>query len=100
MDITFEMNLDLQIISRDGYTILDWLSDVGGIQSIIFSGLAIFIGFWNYNYLDNYMAAKLFKSDARLDIKMDASRGMSLREAFNDMVPSFFSCCRLRISAN
>ena len=31
MDITFERNLDLNQISRDGYTILDWVSDIGGI---------------------------------------------------------------------
>ena len=61
MDITFEMNLGLQIISRDGYTILDWLSDIGGIQGIFISGLAIFIGYWNYNYLENYMAIKLYQ---------------------------------------
>ena len=56
IDITFEMNLDLKIISRDGYTALDWLSDIGGIQGIFISGLTIIIGFWNYNYLENYMA--------------------------------------------
>ena len=55
------MNLGLQVISRDGYTILDWLSDIGGIQGIFISGLAIFIGFWNHNYLENYMAIKLYQ---------------------------------------
>ena len=29
-DVTIEMNLDLRVISRDGYTLLDWVSDVGG----------------------------------------------------------------------
>ena len=32
MDITIEMNLDQGILSRTGYTFLDVLSDVGGIQ--------------------------------------------------------------------
>ena len=31
MDITIEMNLDQNVISRDGYTILDWISDIGGM---------------------------------------------------------------------
>jgi len=31
MDVTFERNMDLIIIARDGYTILDWISDIGGI---------------------------------------------------------------------
>ena len=29
--LTFEMNLDVLIISRTGYTVLDMFSDVGGI---------------------------------------------------------------------
>ena len=31
MDITFERDLNLQEVARDGYTILDWISDIGGI---------------------------------------------------------------------
>ena len=30
-DITFEMNRDLTRIAREGYTLLDWISDVGGM---------------------------------------------------------------------
>ena len=29
--VRFEMNLDLKIIERTGYTFLDYLSDIGGI---------------------------------------------------------------------
>ena len=31
VDITIEMNLDEKMIARDGYTILDYLSDIGGM---------------------------------------------------------------------
>ena len=31
MDITVEMNLNNIVISRDGYTFLDWLADIGGM---------------------------------------------------------------------
>ena len=31
MDITVEMNLNQVIIARDGYTYLDFLSDIGGM---------------------------------------------------------------------
>ena len=31
VDVTFERNLTLQIVTRDGYTFLDWISDIGGI---------------------------------------------------------------------
>ena len=31
VDVTFERNLTLQMVTRDGYTVLDWISDIGGI---------------------------------------------------------------------
>ena len=31
VDITIEMNMDEMVIARDGYTILDYLSDIGGM---------------------------------------------------------------------
>ena len=61
MEINIEMNLDLTVISREGYTILDFLSDIGGMQGMIFSGLAVALTFLNYNYFDDYLITKLFK---------------------------------------
>ena len=55
MDITFERDLNLTVVTRDGYTILDWISDIGGIQGILISAIAIMISYWNYNYFDNFM---------------------------------------------
>ena len=48
-NISIEMNLDLKYLSRDGYTVLDLLSDIGGIQGLLFSFAVIFVGFINYN---------------------------------------------------
>ncbi len=31
MDVTVEMNLDQKVIARAGYTILDFISDIGGM---------------------------------------------------------------------
>lgn len=31
MDVTIEMNLDLRVVARDGYKIVDFLSDIGGM---------------------------------------------------------------------
>ena len=61
MDILIEMNLDEMTIARDGYTFLDYLSDIGGMQGLLISGVAFFLAFWNYNYFDNYMVTRLFK---------------------------------------
>ena len=61
MDITIEMNMDKQTMTRSVYNAFDVLSDVGGIQGIIMSGIGLFIGIWNYNNFDNYMASQLYK---------------------------------------
>ena len=56
MDIGIELNLDRKTIARTGYTFLDVLSDIGGIQSILVSGMVIFLGIWNYKHFDYHMA--------------------------------------------
>ena len=103
MDITIEMNLDQGILARTGYTFLDVLSDVGGIQSIIASAISFWLAAWNYKHFDNFMAAALFK------IKMEqpgaSSKGndgsiqmirptsyCNILEFLIDMIPSFCSC--------
>ena len=50
MDITVEMNLSELVVSRDGYTFLDYLSDIGGMQSLLMSGTAYLLAIWNYNF--------------------------------------------------
>ena len=100
MDITIEMNLDQGILARKGYTFLDVLSDVGGIQSIVASAITLWLSAWNYKHFDNFMASALFK------IKMEqpgASKGddgiqmirptsyCNILEFLIDMIPAF--CC-------
>ena len=60
-DFTIQVNLDQKIISRDGYTFLDFLSDIGGIQGMLISGVAYCLAMWNYNYFDNFMVTRLYK---------------------------------------
>ena len=59
--LSFEVDLDLTVIQRIGYTILDILSDIGGIEALLFSLFNIILGFWNYNNLDNHLINKFFK---------------------------------------
>ena len=61
MDITIEMNLNQLIIERVVYSSLDFLSDIGGVLSILVSTGAIFCAVWNYRHLENYMVSRLFK---------------------------------------
>ena len=55
------MNLDHKVIARAGYTVLDYISDIGGMQGMLMSFMAWFIAVWNYNMFDNHMVSRLFK---------------------------------------
>ena len=46
---------------REGYTFLDLLSDIGGLQGLLVSFVSYFVAFWNYNMLENYMVTKMFR---------------------------------------
>ena len=106
MDVTFERNMDLTVIARDGYTILDWISDIGGIQGIMISAVAIVVSIWNYNWLDNFLVSRLYrieKRDAKKKVyecledrteKMRISSISSLRDYICDSLPSCLQCCR------
>ena len=61
MAVSVEMNLDQTYIIRNGYTILDLLSDIGGIQSILRDLFNVILAFLNYNHMVTFMASKLFK---------------------------------------
>ena len=91
-NISIEMNLDLKFVSREGYTILDLISDIGGIQGIMLSFLAYVLSIFNYNLLENYMVSKLFTSESdgqektqeKLD-RMKGQRCQSLKEYFANL---------------
>jgi len=61
MTVTIERNMDLKVIARQGYTVLDYISDLGGMQGILISSMAWLIAVWNYNKFDNHMVSRLFK---------------------------------------
>ena len=60
-DVTIEMNMNLKMVARDGYTILDFLSDIGGILGLLVSGITYILVLWNYNHFENFMVTRLFK---------------------------------------
>ena len=96
------MNFDKVTLARSGYTVLDVLSDIGGIQSIFLSGIGIIIGILNYKNLDNYMASRLYKiqrpkGDDSSDIaELRLSRFMNIYEWLFDSIPNWIrcKCCR------
>ena len=60
-DLTIEMNLDSVKYKREGYHFLDFASDVGGFQGLLFSLFAFLVTILNYNMFDNYMVSRLYK---------------------------------------
>ena len=88
--------MDLTIIERTGYTIVDLFSDIGGIQSFLSSIIGIFLSFWNHNYLDNYLVSKLFNVSVAVgESNKQTSQLISMKEFFIDrVVPDRFVCCR------
>lgn len=104
--MTIEVNSDTIEFKRQGYTILDLFSDIGGIQSLLYQALAFLVSVWNYNMFDNYMVSKLYK----LERREQSSRGLkdtfkesgfmkprrfyNPKEYFRNLLPSWICFCQ------
>ena len=49
------------MITRNGYTILDLLGDVGGVQGIFISAMSALLSLLNKNVIENYLVSKTFQ---------------------------------------
>ena len=58
--MNYEMNRNLILYEREVYTSLDWFGNLGGLSEGLKLIFGLIIGFFNYNYYNNYMVAKLF----------------------------------------
>ena len=61
VSVTLEMDLNVMNYERKVYTIIDMLSDIGGLTGIIATMFGILNATWNYNAFDNFMVSRLFK---------------------------------------
>ena len=59
--LSYEVNLDLSNIERSGYTILDMLAELGGIQAILFGAFRLIVYFLNYNNFASQVAKHFFQ---------------------------------------
>ena len=101
MLLSFEMDLDQDVINRVGYNVIDMFSDVGGIQSILMTSFALVLTVFNYNYFDSYMAQRLYKLEKEKLISEDdepelfkPSKIGNTKEFFIDAIPQKLVCCR------
>ena len=61
--VAIEMNLDRKLIVSHNYTVLDWLSHLGGllVAAFILLSLVFFIG--SLNVFENFLVQQLFRGD-------------------------------------
>ena len=92
------IDMDLTIIQRNGYTVIDLLSDIWGIQSFLSTAISFFIGIWNHNLLDNYLVSRLFTlqiDDKVKNMHHSKHQQATIKEYFMDrVVPSKIACCK------
>ena len=99
MAITIEFSMKQLVIARTGYTFLDMLSDVGGIQSLLMSGFAVWLNIWNHKNFDNYLASKLFKvkkigKSNDLQESIEPFRCFNIIEFLLGLTPRRLKCCK------
>ena len=107
MDISIEMNLDQTYVIRECYDILDLLSDVGGIQTIMYVISSLILSVLNYRNFDSFLASRLYKINRESQTTNDGSkkdfeqsdyfRGSkynNLKLYLMDCLPSKIICCK------
>ena len=60
LEIALGLSIDRTLIQRSGYYLLDLLSDIGGLYSILFGVLASLLQMCNYKKLDSFLASRLY----------------------------------------
>ena len=60
VSVTYELDLDLTVIDRQAYSVLDWLGDIGGLTEAIFFISGTFLILFNYRKFESMMVSYLF----------------------------------------
>ena len=58
---TFSSSLDKQILKRSHYSALDYLSDIGGMQSLLYITLGFLSSLLNSQNSEELLISRLFK---------------------------------------
>ena len=105
MGVRIEMSMDLKVVIRSTYSVLDFISDVGGVQSILISVFASLLSCSNYKHADNFMASKLFRIEKdEQELPKDQfdrseffkpSKISNFKHYLLDALPKWLTCCKL-----
>ena len=67
MSVTYEFDLNLEVIDRQVYSILDWLGDIGGLGEASFFLGTIFLGIFHYGKFEVMLIRELFRAGSQKD---------------------------------
>lgn len=65
ISVTFEVDLDLTVIDRSVYNVLDWIGDIGGLGEGCFFISTTFLSVIHFGALDNMIISELFRVPAQ-----------------------------------
>ena len=97
--IDIQGNIDLTYLKRDGYTILDVLSDIGGVSAALITPVLVILSIVNYNHLESYMASKLYHVEQEQPSFNETqtytpTKCGNIGEYMIDTLPSCLVCCK------
>ena len=104
--VSYEFDLNMYRIDREAYNTLDWLGDLGGLKEALMLVLGAIITAFNYNALENYMVAQLYRGETKKDksSRKTATRTIDDEEDLylqkdegNKLKSKKISCCRQRL---
>ena len=103
--LSFEVSRHKHFISRENFTVLDLLGEIGGLQGFLISLCQFVLYFINYQHFDQFMASKLFKIQKPKDDDMKKTyferstyfkplKYRNLRSCIMDTLPNWLKCCK------
>ena len=60
--IQLEIDYDKILIERNGYTIMDFLADIGGLHGTFVIAISLILSILNLNQLENFLISRLYHS--------------------------------------
>ena len=105
LDVTIEMDFSQIVLTRQYYSVLDYLSDIGGFKSSFITVIIWFMTMSNHNMIDNFMVERLYKiksisssagSSSATSENLQAGKLDSIKRCWNAAIPWALCkvCCK------
>ena len=65
LSLQFEVSNDAQLMTRSVYTFWQVLSDVGGVNGLLVSFVALIVSITSYQQDENFLASHLYKPQSK-----------------------------------